>query len=90
MRGRWRFVVSGPWPSPSLLRLQESPSGPLGRSVLYTLLTLLAALLGWAAWGQLDIVAAAYASASTGDPEAVPFAGPRDRTPHQLWVGDEP
>jgi predicted dehydrogenase len=38
----------------------------------------------------LDIVAAAYASASTGAPEAVPFAGPRDRTPHQLWVGDEP
>jgi predicted dehydrogenase len=35
----------------------------------------------------LDIVCAAYASARTGAPEAVPFAGPRDRTPHELWRG---
>lgn len=33
----------------------------------------------------LDIVCAAYASAATGHPEPVPFAGPRDRTPHDLW-----
>ncbi len=45
--------------SPSLLRLQDSPPAPLGRSVLYTLLALLAALLAWATWGQLDIVAVA-------------------------------
>lgn len=38
----------------------------------------------------LDIVAAAYASASAGTREAVPFTGPRDRTPHQLWLGGEP
>ncbi len=36
----------------------------------------------------LDIVCAAYASAATGGAEvAVPFTGPRDRTPLQLWRG---
>ncbi len=36
----------------------------------------------------LDIVCAAYASAATGGSEvAVPFTGPRDRTPLQLWRG---
>jgi predicted dehydrogenase len=35
----------------------------------------------------LEIVCAAYASANTGAPEAVPFTGPRDRTPHELWRG---
>jgi hypothetical protein len=36
----------------------------------------------------LDVVCAAYASASrAGEAVAVPFAGPRDRTPHQLWRG---
>lgn len=33
----------------------------------------------------LDIVCAAYASARSGRPEPVPFAGPRTLTPHQLW-----
>jgi myo-inositol 2-dehydrogenase/D-chiro-inositol 1-dehydrogenase len=34
----------------------------------------------------LDIVCAAYASAGRdGQPEPVPFRGPRDRTPLQLW-----
>lgn len=33
----------------------------------------------------LDIVCAAYTAARTGEPEAVPFTGPRDRTPHALW-----
>jgi predicted dehydrogenase len=33
----------------------------------------------------LDIVCAAYRSARTGLEEAVPFTGPRDRTPLQLW-----
>jgi len=43
-----------------------------------------------AAFGRkvLDIVCAAYASAGRGGaPEAVPFTGPRDRTPLQLWRG---
>jgi myo-inositol 2-dehydrogenase/D-chiro-inositol 1-dehydrogenase len=36
----------------------------------------------------LDIVCAAYASAGRGgEPVAVPFAGPRDLTPLQLWQG---
>jgi hypothetical protein len=35
----------------------------------------------------LDIVCAAYASARTGEAEALPFAGPRDRTPLELWRG---
>jgi predicted dehydrogenase len=34
----------------------------------------------------LEIVCAAYTSARTGEPEALPFTGPRDRTPHQLWT----
>jgi predicted dehydrogenase len=33
----------------------------------------------------LDVLCAAYASAGTGAPEAVPFSGRRDLTPHQLW-----
>lgn len=33
----------------------------------------------------LEVVCAAYTSARTGKPEAVPFTGPRDRTPHELW-----
>ena len=33
----------------------------------------------------LDIVCAAYTSARTGREESVPFTGPRDRTPLQLW-----
>lgn len=33
----------------------------------------------------LDIVCAAYVSARTGREEPVPFTGPRDRTPLQLW-----
>ncbi|MBK8892721.1 MAG: HlyD family type I secretion periplasmic adaptor subunit [Propionivibrio sp.] len=45
--------------SPPLLRLQESSPNPLGRRVLWTLLSLLAALLLWALIGQLDIVAVA-------------------------------
>lgn len=42
-----------------------------------------------AAFGRmmLDIVCSAYASARTGKPEPSPFAGPRDRTPLQLWRG---
>ena len=36
----------------------------------------------------LDVVCAAYASAGAGgEPVAVPFAGPRDRTPLELWRG---
>lgn len=42
-----------------------------------------------AAFGRmvLDVVCAAYTSARTGQPEASPFTGPRDRTPLQLWRG---
>ncbi len=45
--------------SPPLLRLTDSPPNPLGRQVLWTLLALLAALLGWGLIGELDIVAVA-------------------------------
>ncbi len=44
---------------PPLLRLTDTPPNPLGRKVLWLLLTLLAALLVWALIGQLDIVAVA-------------------------------
>jgi predicted dehydrogenase len=36
----------------------------------------------------LEIVCAAYTAARTGKPEHLPYQGPRDRTPHELWVGD--
>ncbi len=45
--------------SPPLLRLQDAPPNPLGRKVLWLLLSLLAALLLWAFLGRLDIVAVA-------------------------------
>ena len=36
----------------------------------------------------LEVIAAAYASAGDdGRPQALPFAGPRDRTPLALWRG---
>ena len=43
-----------------------------------------------AAFGRsvLDVVCGAYASAGDGGREvALPFSGPRDRTPLQLWRG---
>lgn len=45
--------------SPPLIRLQKAPPDPLGRTVLWALLILLAALLTWALVGRLDIVAVA-------------------------------
>ena len=45
--------------APALVRLQEAPPSPLGRTVLYVLLALLAALLVWSLIGQLDVVAVA-------------------------------
>lgn len=44
---------------PPLLRLTDSPPNPVGRKVLWLLLSLLVALLLWALIGQLDIVAVA-------------------------------
>jgi predicted dehydrogenase len=42
-----------------------------------------------AAFGRrvLDVVCGAYASAGSGGPVPLPFAGPRDRTPLELWRG---
>jgi hemolysin D len=39
--------------------VQQRPPAPLGRGVLYSVLTLLAAALAWAVFAQLDIVAVA-------------------------------
>jgi HlyD family secretion protein len=44
---------------PALLQVQSRPPAPLGRGVLYALLGLVAAALGWAALAKLDIVAVA-------------------------------
>ena len=44
---------------PSLVRLQEAPPSPLGRRVLAATLIFLVALLLWAAFGRLDIIAVA-------------------------------
>jgi predicted dehydrogenase len=42
-----------------------------------------------AAFGRrvLDVLCAAYASAGSGGPVPLPFDGPRDRTPLELWRG---
>lgn len=45
--------------APPLLRLQDAPPNPLGRWVLWTVLTLLGGLIVWAVLGRLDIVAVA-------------------------------
>ena len=45
--------------SPAILRLTDEPPNPLGRMVLWTLLAMMGALVGWAVVGQLDIVAVA-------------------------------
>ncbi len=45
--------------SPSLLRVQSQPSAPFARAMLHLLLILLFALILWAAFGKLDIVATA-------------------------------
>lgn len=45
--------------SAPLLRLQDKPPNPLGQRVLWVVLAFLAALLLWAIFGQLDIVAVA-------------------------------
>ena len=44
---------------PALVRLQELPPSPLGRRMLWAALAFLAALLAWAVFGKLDIVAVA-------------------------------
>jgi HlyD family secretion protein len=44
---------------PALVRLQELPPSPLGRRMLWAALAFLAALLAWATFGKLDIVAVA-------------------------------
>jgi len=44
---------------PALVRLQELPPSPLGRRMLWAALVFLAALLVWAVFGRLDIVAVA-------------------------------
>ncbi|MRR58091.1 MAG: HlyD family type I secretion periplasmic adaptor subunit [Deltaproteobacteria bacterium] len=45
--------------APPLLRLQQNPPNPLGRRVLRVLLIFLVALILWAVFGKLDIVAVA-------------------------------
>jgi len=44
---------------PAIVRLEETPPNPLGRRMLWATLAFLAALLAWAAFGRLDIVAVA-------------------------------
>jgi len=44
---------------PALVRLQEAPPNPLGRRVLWVTLAFVVALILWATFGKLDIVAVA-------------------------------
>ena len=43
--------------APDLVRIEAGPPSPLARAMLWLLLALLTAMLGWAYLGQLDIVA---------------------------------
>jgi predicted dehydrogenase len=36
----------------------------------------------------LEVVCAAYRTARTGEPTPLPYAGPRDRTPYEIWQED--
>lgn len=45
--------------SPALLRIQSKPPNPLGQKVVWVLMAFLGALLLWAIFGKLDIVAIA-------------------------------
>lgn len=58
---RWRrFTEVDPLDfSPGLLRIQAQPPTPFARMVLYSLLVLFAALLLWATFAKLDVVASA-------------------------------
>jgi len=49
--------------APAIVRLQDAPPSPLGRSVLYALLSILTALLVWSLVGKVDVVAVAEAVA---------------------------
>jgi len=85
------------------VRLPE-PGGELASPQLEQLgyVGQLAALSGDAAAGRsprssmafgrtvLEVICAAYASAATGSPEPLPFTGPRDRTPVDLWHAPTP
>jgi hemolysin D len=44
---------------PAALALQSTPPSPLGRALLWLLLALVSAVVGWACWARLDIVARA-------------------------------
>jgi len=44
---------------PAIVRLEEAPPNPLGRRVLWITLAFVAALIAWATFGRLDIVAVA-------------------------------
>lgn len=59
---RWKKQLTGVDPldfSPGLLRIQAQPPTPFARTLLYSLLAMLALLLIWAIFGKLDIVASA-------------------------------
>ncbi len=58
----WKKQLTGVDPldfSPGLLRIQAQPPTPFARTLLYSLLILLALLLIWAIFGRLDVVASA-------------------------------
>ena len=46
---------------PAALEIVESPPSPIGRAIGITIVVLFGAVLAWAAWGTVDIVASAPA-----------------------------
>ncbi len=78
-----------PEPPPDVASPQLHTLGYIGQ--LATLSADLAALRNprpSATFGRwvLEVICAAYTAARTGKAEPLPFAGPRDRSPHELWT----
>src|SRR5215813_10651858 len=52
---------------PAALEIVESPPSPIGRAIGMTIVVLFGAVLAWAAWGTVDIVASAPGKVVAGD-----------------------
>lgn len=52
---------------PAVVELQETPASPVGRSIIYVIVTLFAAAVLWAIFGKIDIIAVAQGKIVPGD-----------------------
>ncbi len=52
---------------PSVLEIQETPPSPLGRKIVYLIITLFLVAITWATFGQIDIITVAQGKIIPGD-----------------------